>query len=388
MPGDRIVVHRDPIVRFTVFLDRTRRPVPGGVGSGLQTSFFIRYLQILQTPVGRRGDCRGDRLPPSSRWSREPGSLAFETLAARHGDSHDVDRPDGRPPLHPEAGPAVRPDMVAGLRPAPTSAIDVDGNRVLWSARRSRRKGTSRGPGRSRRTGRLVPGRARRRRRILRRIALASPALLARAGDCPHAGPSAARGSRATSASSMPGPRDPIGPADHPARRLDPRLPAPIDPQPQGRRPRGLVVRRRGQGRTAGGVAFYDFPISATRAADPPRVAGPDRHAPILPLSPADPLQERRRPDRAGLGAVPDGQARRRARAGRERPSPSSTATSRWAVRSTSTSPCASMPPGSRARGLTHSPDRFRDWVKNDYRRPTAPTTRRRSPGPRPRHSR
>ena len=30
MPGDRIIVHRDPIVRFTIFLDRTRRTLPGG----------------------------------------------------------------------------------------------------------------------------------------------------------------------------------------------------------------------------------------------------------------------------------------------------------------------------------------------------------------------
>ena len=37
MPGDRIVVHRDPIVRFTVFLDRIVAPYQAVIGSGLQT---------------------------------------------------------------------------------------------------------------------------------------------------------------------------------------------------------------------------------------------------------------------------------------------------------------------------------------------------------------
>ncbi len=55
LPGDRIVVHRDPIVRFTVFLDRLVAPYQAVVGSGLQTTFFIRYLQFLRAPASGTG---------------------------------------------------------------------------------------------------------------------------------------------------------------------------------------------------------------------------------------------------------------------------------------------------------------------------------------------
>ena len=42
-----------------------------------------------------------------------------------------------------------------------------------------------------------------------------------------------------------------------------------------------------------GGVAFYDFPLSATRRPTRRELLVADRHAPIVPLSPVDPLQER-----------------------------------------------------------------------------------------------
>ena len=51
MPGDRIIVYRDPIVRFTVFLDRIIAPYQAVIGSGLQTTFFIRFLKLLQVPT-------------------------------------------------------------------------------------------------------------------------------------------------------------------------------------------------------------------------------------------------------------------------------------------------------------------------------------------------
>jgi polysaccharide export outer membrane protein len=73
MPGDRIVVHRDPIVRFTVFLDRIVAPYQAVIGSGLQTSFFIRYLQILRTPLTGAGGAAGaTRIPP--QLPLEPGA--------------------------------------------------------------------------------------------------------------------------------------------------------------------------------------------------------------------------------------------------------------------------------------------------------------------------
>ena len=51
MPNDRIIVYRDPIVRLTVFIDRLAAPFQTVISSTLQTSFMIRYLQILKTPV-------------------------------------------------------------------------------------------------------------------------------------------------------------------------------------------------------------------------------------------------------------------------------------------------------------------------------------------------
>lgn len=44
MPGDRIVVYRDPIVRTTIFLNRLAEPFNVVVNSGLTFLFFKRYL--------------------------------------------------------------------------------------------------------------------------------------------------------------------------------------------------------------------------------------------------------------------------------------------------------------------------------------------------------
>ena len=54
MPGDRIVVYRDPIVRFTVFLDRLAAPFQTVIGTTLQTAFTIRCRQVRGVPVGRQ----------------------------------------------------------------------------------------------------------------------------------------------------------------------------------------------------------------------------------------------------------------------------------------------------------------------------------------------
>ena len=73
MPGDRIVVYRDPIVRFTVFIDRLAAPFQTVIGSMLQTAFTIRAVKI-------RGHFR------RRRWRRGCGhcrSWADHQLAAR-----------------------------------------------------------------------------------------------------------------------------------------------------------------------------------------------------------------------------------------------------------------------------------------------------------------
>lgn len=70
MPGDRVIVHRDPIVRFTVFLDRLVAPYQAVIGSGLQTTFFLRYLQFLRAPVA--GATTTSTIPP--QLPLEPGA--------------------------------------------------------------------------------------------------------------------------------------------------------------------------------------------------------------------------------------------------------------------------------------------------------------------------
>ncbi len=72
MPGDRIVVHRDPIVRFTILLDRLVAPYQAVIGSGLQTTFFLRYLAILKSPVAGAAGAAGTRIPPTL--PLEPGA--------------------------------------------------------------------------------------------------------------------------------------------------------------------------------------------------------------------------------------------------------------------------------------------------------------------------
>jgi polysaccharide export outer membrane protein len=78
MPGDRLIVHRDPIVRLTIFIDRLVAPYQAVIGSGLQTLFFTRFLKISQTPGGGIGGAAGagaggtTRIPP--QLPLEPGA--------------------------------------------------------------------------------------------------------------------------------------------------------------------------------------------------------------------------------------------------------------------------------------------------------------------------
>ncbi|MGC8640326.1 MAG: polysaccharide biosynthesis/export family protein [Isosphaeraceae bacterium] len=55
MPGDRIVVYRDPIVRTTIFIDRLAAPFQTVLGSILQYSFTARMLEYLRLPVSALG---------------------------------------------------------------------------------------------------------------------------------------------------------------------------------------------------------------------------------------------------------------------------------------------------------------------------------------------
>jgi polysaccharide export outer membrane protein len=51
MPGDRIVVYRDPIVRTTLFIDRLAAPFQTVLNSMLQYSFVYRSVKSLSLPL-------------------------------------------------------------------------------------------------------------------------------------------------------------------------------------------------------------------------------------------------------------------------------------------------------------------------------------------------
>jgi polysaccharide export outer membrane protein len=51
MPGDRLVVYRDPIVRTSVFLDRLAAPFNSVLNSMLQYSFTARSVKAINVPI-------------------------------------------------------------------------------------------------------------------------------------------------------------------------------------------------------------------------------------------------------------------------------------------------------------------------------------------------
>ena len=51
MPGDRLVVYRDPIVRTTVFLDRLAAPFSTVLNTMLQYSFTARSVRSINVPI-------------------------------------------------------------------------------------------------------------------------------------------------------------------------------------------------------------------------------------------------------------------------------------------------------------------------------------------------
>ncbi len=51
MPGDRLVVYRDPIVRTTIFLDRLAAPFNSVLNSILQYSFTARSVKAINQPI-------------------------------------------------------------------------------------------------------------------------------------------------------------------------------------------------------------------------------------------------------------------------------------------------------------------------------------------------
>jgi polysaccharide export outer membrane protein len=65
MPGDRLIVYRDPIVRLTIFLDRLAAPFQTVLSTMLQESFTVRAVKLSVLPVtGVGGGAAATRIPP------------------------------------------------------------------------------------------------------------------------------------------------------------------------------------------------------------------------------------------------------------------------------------------------------------------------------------
>jgi polysaccharide biosynthesis/export protein len=77
MPGDRLIVYRDPIVRLTVLIDRLAAPFQTVLGSTLQSAFTIRAVKLSALPAtgaagaagaaAARGPITGLPLEPGAR---------------------------------------------------------------------------------------------------------------------------------------------------------------------------------------------------------------------------------------------------------------------------------------------------------------------------------
>ncbi len=71
MPGDRLIVYRDPIVRLTIFIDRLAAPFQTVLGSILQESFTVRAVKLSLLPATGAAGAAG-RIPP--QLPLEPGA--------------------------------------------------------------------------------------------------------------------------------------------------------------------------------------------------------------------------------------------------------------------------------------------------------------------------
>ena len=75
MPGDRLVVYRDPIIRGTIFIDRLAAPFQTVVNSVLQYGFAARTIKFIGSPLlGGQGGAAGARGGPNVILPAQPGA--------------------------------------------------------------------------------------------------------------------------------------------------------------------------------------------------------------------------------------------------------------------------------------------------------------------------
>ncbi len=74
MPGDRIVVYRDPIVRTTIFIDRLAAPFQTVINSMLQYSFMARSVRSINAPLFGASSTTTGRVIPGQPLPTQPGA--------------------------------------------------------------------------------------------------------------------------------------------------------------------------------------------------------------------------------------------------------------------------------------------------------------------------
>lgn len=75
MPGDRLVVYRDPIIRGTIFIDRLAAPFQTVLNSMLQYSFTARSIKSLSVPLfGGTGTGTGTTAGTGNILPPQPGA--------------------------------------------------------------------------------------------------------------------------------------------------------------------------------------------------------------------------------------------------------------------------------------------------------------------------
>jgi polysaccharide export outer membrane protein len=74
MPGDRVVVYRDPIVRTTIFIDKLAAPFQTVVNSMLQYSFMARSIKSIGIPIFGGAASTTTRGTGTSALAPQPGA--------------------------------------------------------------------------------------------------------------------------------------------------------------------------------------------------------------------------------------------------------------------------------------------------------------------------
>jgi polysaccharide export outer membrane protein len=75
MPGDRVMVYRDPIVRTTIFIDRLAAPFQTVLNSILQYGFTARTIKFVGEPLfGGGGAAGGAAARPANILPVQPGA--------------------------------------------------------------------------------------------------------------------------------------------------------------------------------------------------------------------------------------------------------------------------------------------------------------------------